>query len=67
MAHAATVTCTVVDEVVQVYLKKRRGRGFGGESYAFVQCDQADCQYVDENVPPCPLTPALFGEEQEPV
>lgn len=55
--------CDVVNEIVQISLRKRRGRGFDGESHDFVQCDQADCQYVDENVPPCPLTPSLINED----
>jgi len=55
--------CTVVSEVVQIHLRKRRGRGFGGEDHHFVQCDQLDCQYVDENRPPCPLTLDMFEEE----
>jgi hypothetical protein len=32
----------------------------------FIQCDQAECQYVDENVPPCPLTPAIIDEDTQP-
>jgi hypothetical protein len=28
-----------------------------------VQCNQTDCQYVDENKPPCPLTAAMFADE----
>ena len=55
--------CTVVSEVVQIHLRKRRGRGFGGEDHHFVQCDQLDCQYVDENEPPCPLSLEMFEEE----
>jgi len=55
--------CTVVDEVVQIHLRKRRGLGFGGEDHHFVQCDQLDCQYVSENRPPCPLNLELFADE----
>ena len=29
----------------------------------FVQCNQADCQYVEANAPPCPLHVGMFGEE----
>jgi len=28
-----------------------------------VQCDQTDCQYVEENKPPCPLHVGMFAEE----
>jgi len=28
-----------------------------------VQCDQFECQYADENIPPCPLTLDLFAQE----
>ena len=55
--------CTVVNEVVQISLRKRRGLGFGGEDRPFVQCDQLDCQYVDENKLPCPLTLEMFEDE----
>ena len=53
----------VVNEVVQISLRRRRGRGFGGEAYHFVQCDQVDCQYADENAPPCPLRLELFAAD----
>ena len=55
--------CEVVNEVVQIHLRKRRGLGFSGEDHHFVQCDQVDCQYVDENVPPCPLNLEMFADE----
>jgi hypothetical protein len=29
----------------------------------FVQCNQADCQYVEANEPPCPLHLDMFAEE----
>jgi len=58
-----TFDCSVVGEVVQIALRRKRGLGFSGEDYPFVQCDQQDCQYVDENKPPCPLTLELFEEE----
>jgi hypothetical protein len=29
----------------------------------FVQCNQADCQYVEANAPPCPLHVDMFAEE----
>jgi hypothetical protein len=52
--------CPVIQETVQIALKRP---GLFGRQGLFVQCDQLDCQYVEENKPPCPLTPALFAEE----
>jgi hypothetical protein len=34
-----------------------------GRGKLFVACSEKDCQYVDENEPPCPLTLALFTDE----
>jgi hypothetical protein len=31
----------------------------------YVRCDQRDCQYVDENRPPCPLSTVLFDDGSE--
>jgi hypothetical protein len=55
--------CPVVSETVSIRLA-RRSR-FSGREELFVQCSETDCQYVDANVPPCPLTVALFAEEIE--
>jgi hypothetical protein len=51
----------VVSESVQIRLK--RNGGFGRVQGYFVQCNQLDCQYVEENKPPCPLQIALFADE----
>ncbi len=50
-----------MSETVVIRLKPlgRLGTGSG----AFVQCNQADCQYVEENKPPCPLHPGMFDDE----
>ena len=53
--------CEVVSETVMIRLK--RNGGFGRAQGYFVQCNQTDCQYVDENKPPCPLTTAMFADE----
>ena len=53
--------CPVVSETVQIRLK--RSPGFGRPQGHFVQCDQVDCQYVDENKPPCPLNVSMFADE----
>lgn len=55
--------CRVVNETVSIRLRSRRVGGFDGEDQPFVQCDQSDCQYVDENRAPCPLTLDLFADE----
>ena len=55
--------CTVVSETVAITLA-RRSR-FSGREDLFVQCSEADCQYVDSNAPPCPLTLSLFAVEIE--
>jgi hypothetical protein len=53
--------CPVVSEAVLIRLK--RPGGFGGSSGYFVQCNQGDCQYVEQNKPPCPLHPDMFTHE----
>lgn len=62
-ARSRLFECHVVNETVQIHLRMRRGLGFSGTASHFVQCDQADCQYVDSNIPPCPLTLELFADE----
>ena len=53
--------CEVVSE--RVLIRLRRADGFGRPRGHFVQCNQTDCQYVDENKPPCPLHVGMFAEE----
>jgi len=53
--------CPVVSETVQIRLK--RLPGFGRPQGHFVQCNQLDCQYVDENKAPCPLNIGMFADE----
>jgi len=53
--------CSVVSETVVIRL--RRPGGFGRPQGYFVQCNQADCQYVEENKPPCPLHVGMFADE----
>ncbi len=59
--RAREYRCEVVSETVQIRL--RRTGGFGRSQGYFVQCDQTDCQYVEENKPPCPLHVGMFAEE----
>ncbi len=56
-------TCGVVRESVRIQLRSKRSAGMKSADRLFVQCDQADCQYVDENRPPCPLSLDMFEEE----
>lgn len=60
-ARAREYWCDVVSETVLIRL--RREGGFGRPPGWFVQCNQVDCQYVDENKPPCPLHVGMFTEE----
>ena len=53
--------CDVVSETVTISLRRRTP--FGGKGDLFVRCSEVDCQYVDANEPPCPLTLDLFAAE----
>ena len=55
--------CCVVNEEVLIHLCKRRTAGLRSRDKFFVQCNQDECQYVDENMLPCPLNLSLFEEE----
>ncbi|PYN58317.1 MAG: hypothetical protein DMD92_12700 [Candidatus Rokuibacteriota bacterium] len=59
--RAREFKCEVVSETVSIRL--RRLSGFGRPQGYFVQCDQLDCQYVEENKPPCPLQVEMFADE----
>lgn len=54
-------SCSVVSESVSITLRRRND--LGGRGKLFVRCSEKDCQYVDANTPPCPLTLALFSAE----
>jgi hypothetical protein len=51
----------VVSESVLIRLT--RPNQLRGPGEYFVQCNQSDCQYVEANVPPCPLRVSMFAEE----
>jgi hypothetical protein len=51
----------VISETVSISLRRRTL--LGGKGKLFVQCSEVDCQYVDMNEPPCPLTLDLFAAE----
>ena len=52
--------CDVVSEAVLIRLIRPPGLRPSGY---FVQCNQAECQYVEENKPPCPLHVGMFSDE----
>ena len=53
--------CDVVSETVTISLRRRTP--LSGRGQLFVRCSESECQYFDENVPPCPLTLELFAAE----
>lgn len=53
--------CAVISETVSIAARRRRSLDGRGEM--FVQCSEVDCQYVDANVPPCPLTLDLVADD----
>jgi methylisocitrate lyase len=53
--------CSVVSETVSISLRRRQS--LGGNGKLFVRCSELECQYIDTNEPPCPLTLALFEAE----
>lgn len=55
--------CEVVGEMVKIHLQTKVTAGWMSKGELFVQCDQSECQYVDVNEPPCPLTITLFEDE----
>jgi len=61
-ARAREFWCPVVSEAVVIRLTRPSGLTRQPSRY-FVQCNQADCQYVDANEPPCPLHIEMFRGE----
>jgi hypothetical protein len=53
--------CAVVSEEVSITLRRRNS--MAGRGKLFVACSEKDCQYIDANEPPCPLTLVLFTDE----
>jgi hypothetical protein len=54
--------CPTVSEPVLIRLARPHGLTRVAPDY-FVQCDQADCQYVDTNAFPCPLRVDMFRDD----
>ena len=57
----ALAPCEVISEDVTIALRRRTV--FGSKGQLFVRCSESDCQWVDANEPPCPLTLELFADE----
>lgn len=57
--------CTVVSEDVKIALKTKTSLSRTFNDQLYVKCDQLECQYVDENIAPCPLKLELFAKEIE--
>ena len=55
--------CSVVSEDVQIALRNKAPISRELKRDLFVQCNQLECQYVDLNQLPCPLSLDLFAEE----
>jgi len=54
--------CAVVSEGVKIALKNKAPISRELKRDLFVQCNQLECQYVDLNQLPCPLSLDLFAE-----
>jgi hypothetical protein len=57
--------CNIVSEDVVITLMNKRSMSIKFKKELFVRCDQSECQYVENNQYPCPLTLDLFAEEIE--
>ena len=57
--------CAVVSENVEINLKNKHSINYKAKKELFVQCNQSECQYVDLNQAPCPLSLDLFADEIE--
>jgi hypothetical protein len=52
--------CPIAGKTVGIAL--RHGGGLQEPANVYVRCDERDCQYVDLNVPPCPLRIDMFAD-----
>ncbi len=60
-SSAKSFHCTVVSETVSISLRRRPT--LRSPQPLFVYCSERECQHVDTNAPPCPLTLDLFAAE----
>ena len=61
--RARMLYCAIASKEVNVAL--RAGGGFREPASMYVRCEERDCQFVDENRPPCPLQPGMFDDGSE--
>lgn len=52
--------CSIAGKLVGISL--RHGGGLQEPDRVYVRCEERDCQYVDENVAPCPLRVDMFAD-----
>src|ERR687892_1102761 len=52
--------CGIAGKVVGISL--RHGGGLREPDRVYVRCEERDCQYVDQNEPPCPLRVDMFAD-----
>ena len=57
--------CLIVSEDVKIALKVKPSLSRTFKDELYVQCNQYECQYSEDNIPPCPLTLNLFSKEIE--
>jgi hypothetical protein len=57
--------CAVVSEDVEIALRNKSSLGRKFKNELYVLCNQSECQYVDFNQSPCPLSLDFFAEEIE--
>jgi hypothetical protein len=58
---AKSFECPVVSETVSISLRRRPT--LRSPQPLYVHCGERECQHVDTNAPPCPLTLELFAAE----
>jgi hypothetical protein len=52
--------CAIAGKAVGISL--RHGGGLQEPEHVYVRCEERDCQYVDQNVAPCPLRVEMFTD-----
>ena len=52
--------CSIAGKSVSIVLRSGQGLLEGGVPY--VWCSERDCQHVDRNAPPCPLSTTMFED-----
>jgi hypothetical protein len=61
--------CQVIQQRVIIALRRPpfgHPNSPGAVNGYYVRCSERECQYVDQNLRPCPLNAGLFGREASP-